>query len=208
MAKPLQIVAGQKFGRLTAVESVGRLTRGNAWTTAWRFTCECGGEKIAGGPEVCSGKVSSCGCWYNGRSKKRGHGSYQQMMRRCHNPKSKDYHRYGGRGISVCDRWRFGDGVFNGPELFFRDMGEPATQGLSLERIDNNRGYAPDNCRWASAHEQALNKRNNYFEPGVDPRRVCADAGVRYGTFRQRVSKGWSFSEALVASDFRKIKRV
>lgn len=86
-----------------------------------------------------------------------GYGSLRSAIDRCHNPNSKDFARYGGRGITVCDRWR------DDPSLFFSDIGE-RPEGATLDRIDGSRGYEPGNCRWATWTEQARNRSNNKLE--------------------------------------------
>ena len=89
---------------------------------------------------------------------------YTQFMNiksRCHIKSNKDYIRYGAKGITVCDRWLLGDSEHSGFEYFLMDMGEPPIDKPSLDRVDNSKGYSPDNCRWADSTQQANNKRTN-----------------------------------------------
>lgn len=95
------------------------------------------------------------------------------MISRCHNPKDKDFPNYGGRGISVCDRWQ----SFN---VFIADMG-PKPEGMSLDRIDVNGDYCPENCRWASALQQGRNKRNNRWVTILGERYIVAEAARLFG---------------------------
>ena len=135
------------------------------------FRCSCGVEKRMRASRVLSGHIKSCGCLsrevVGDRSRVHGHASdaagrgsgvhsrtyyaWSSMRSRCSNPRNRRFATYGARGISVCDRWR--DSFAN----FLADMG-PAPDGLTLDRIDNDRGYEPNNCRWASRAEQARNK--------------------------------------------------
>ena len=136
---------------------------------------------------------------------KHGHGSsrnptyskYQAMKQRCLNPKHKGWPRYGGRGIKVCERW------LNSFENFLADMGE-SPEGMSIDRIDSDGHYEPANCRWASADEQANNKRNNRrieIEGMVfaSLSRACDHFGISYGVVRGRISRGNSIEQALKA---------
>lgn len=111
----------------------------------------------------------------------------QQMIRRCHDPKNPRFSDYGARGITVCDSWRAS------PRAFVEDVA-PRPPGMTIERPDNDRGYGPDNFKWATRAEQARNKRNNIWVE-VDGRRLilkdaCALLGMPYGAIAKRVSKG------------------
>lgn len=126
----------------------------------------------------CSIQCSAAGKRVHGlssaRSKKIGQNSYYMAKKRCHNPRDKNYPSYGAVGITMCDRWRFGENGKTGLECFFDDMGPKPNGNYTLERKDNRRGYAPDNCIWATRKTQARNKRNN--------RRVVRSDGASYAT--------------------------
>lgn len=155
-------LAGKKFGRLTGIKQE-YMERG-AWY--WSFLCDCGNTVIRKGSLVKCGNTSSCGCAKN-NSHARTHGmssspeyqSWCSMKDRCLNPNNKRYFDYGGRGITVCDRW------IEGFDNFFADMGErpEPKHKYSIERIDNSLGYSPENCKWSSVEEQAMNKRNTVY---------------------------------------------
>lgn len=120
------------------------------------------------------------------------------MLTRCYNKKRRDYCRYGGSGITVCDEWR-GE---NGCKAFVDwAINNGYKDGLSIDRIDGSKGYSPDNCRWATPSEQCLNRRNNHlieYNGEIKPLKQWADiAGVRKDTFRRRLLHGWSIEEAI-----------
>lgn len=177
-------LTGQKFNRLTALSFVGKDASNNA---RWLFRCDCGAQTEARGSEVVRGSVASCGCLVrdatraanvsHDMAKTKVYKVWIAMRRRCTNPADVTYADYGGRGIIVCGRW------LDSFENFFADMGEPPA-GLSLDRIDNNGDYSPDNCRWSDDVAQHRNKRNSrvWTLYGVDyPSAPAAAAALGVG---------------------------
>lgn len=123
---------------------------------------------------------------------KRSYRKWSSMLRRCYDPGHPAYQHYGGRGIQVCARWR----GKNGYDLFVADLGEPP-EGLTLERIDNSKGYEPTNCRWATWKEQAQNRRKRPFVKG-SLKDLARQAGLSYATVYQRMRSGlWTLDKAL-----------
>lgn len=153
-------IAGQKFGRWTAIEFQRSTPSRQA---VWLCRCECGQEASVQSGSLISRKSKSCGCIKREMLLKRNstHGlrrhplypCWNNMVHRCTNPKAVEWHRYGARGIKVCDRWL----VFKN---FMEDMVE-CPPGCSLDRIDNSSGYSKENCRWATFDQQSNNKRSN-----------------------------------------------
>jgi len=165
---------GQIFNRLTVMSLAHR---DHKYNKHWNCLCKCGGTTIVRGDKLIDGGVKSCGCLrrentmsaaqrargknivgYGNRTYLRD--SYRSMIRRCYDPKHPGYSKYGGKGIAVCDRWRFGETGKTGLDCFCKDMGL-RPQGLTIDRIDGVQGYFPENCRWATSKEQAANKQSN-----------------------------------------------
>jgi len=207
MSKRIDLT-GQRFGRLTVVEKAERATDGRA---LWRCTCECGGEKITRAQRLSSGATRSCGCLGREKSAERApdlsranrtHGmtdtpeyeSWSAMVQRCTNQRNPDYSGYGGRGITVCGRWR------TSFEAFYADMG-PRPAETSLDRIDVNGNYEPGNCRWATRKEQQRNTRRNRLVMAFGEELPLAEwaerIGIDYGALQGRLDRGWSTERAL-----------
>ena len=145
---------GQKFERLTVIERAGT---SKSKKVLWRCMCDCGTETVVDTCSLVTKNTTSCGCLLKEKITKHGgwnKGSYntwRAMIRRCNNPEDKDYPKYGGRGVSVCQQWL-------DYTIFAKDMGEP--QGdETLDRIDTYGNYTPENCRWAGVKTQNRNTR-------------------------------------------------
>jgi hypothetical protein len=117
------------------------------------------------------------------------HTVWRNLFRRCYNPRSSDYVNYGGRGIKVCDRWHGEDGFYN----FIKDIGLRPSKDYSLDRIDVNKGYSPDNVRWADAKTQAQNKRNNIVVSFMGSDANLANLARRYKVSYQSL---WKMTQA------------
>ena len=182
---------GKKLGKLTVI----KFTKNASHDSYWLCHCECGNRRI-----ICAGDLQrrnkkSCGCLQktHGMTSARVYGVWSSMIKRCSNKNHKDFKYYGGRGIKVCKRWhKF--------ENFFEDMGHP-NSNLSLDRINNNSNYSPDNCRWATQSEQANNKRNTVLIKYKDKIKTLMqwskDLNINRKTLSGRIRRGWSVEKAI-----------
>jgi hypothetical protein len=134
--------------------------------------------------------------------KKAEYARYNAMRARCTNPNNNAYANYGGRGISVCDRWLFGADGRTGFDCYLEDMGRrPA--GMTLERVDNNKGYGPDNCKWATVTEQHDNMRTLRMVTAFGITKPLAkwarERQMEKATLKRRIQRGWTPEEAVTA---------
>lgn len=167
------IEIGTRFTRLVAVSETRKVMPNGRLLSAWLMVCDCGKEKVCASQNLKGGRQKSCGCLRAEKSSdtKTIHGAqktgqrwpeysiWSAMKRRCLNPKSKFFRYYGGRGITVCDRWAFGANGLTGFQCFVNDMGRRPSPELSIDRIEVNGNYEPGNCRWATKKEQHDNRR-------------------------------------------------
>ena len=151
-----QSIEGRRFGRLTVL-SFCDVKSSNA---RWLCICDCGRERVVAACHLKSGHTTSCGCVRRTHGCSRSsveYGIWRGMKTRCSNPRDPSFHKYGGRGIDVCKRWR------EDFAAFLADVGPRPSPAHSLERIDNSRGYESANVRWATPAEQARNTRRNHY---------------------------------------------
>ena len=183
-------ITGHRFGRLTAIRYLGNRT--------YLCRCDCGHEKPIARQSLVSGKSKSCKCYQreiqaarklkHGKARTGTYRTWVGMMHRCLNPTNKRYSTYGGRGIKIHESWTTFDG-------FYADMGD-RPPGMSLDRIDNGKGYSPDNCRWASVSQQQRNKRSNalisYRGESLPIVTWAERFGVPYHIIWNRSRAGWN----------------
>ena len=193
-------LTGQKFGRLTVLrQAPDKIKPSGAHSKMWECKCDCGNIKIISRSSLVSGDTVSCGCYHkeHTHNKKKKHGltntklytKWSGIVQRCTNPNAIHYDMYGGRGITICDEWRndfysfYSWSIENG----YKD-------GLTIDRIDNNKGYYPENCRWTELETQANNtRRNHYITYNNETKTLTQWArllNVNVETLRYRVNHG------------------
>lgn len=190
-------LTGRKFGLLTVLKVDPKVyPSGDA---KWECICECGVITNVYGYNLKNGNTKSCGCLTtktHGMVDTPEYKIWGGIKQRCYNPKDRQYHLYGGRGIVMSEEWK------NSFEIFYRDMGPRPTPQHSVEREKNDEGYNKENCRWATKVEQANNTRSNVFYTYNGVARTiagwCRELGLDQGLVYNRVyGLGWSFEKAI-----------
>lgn len=195
-------LTGKKVGLITVIRRSSNSHR------HWFCKCSCGTTKNIYYVHLARDRIKSCGCLQRkvasqtAKITSRKHGmrrtptynSWQGMKSRCYRTTDPDFYRYGARGIKVCDHWK------DSFENFYKDMGDrPA--GKSLDRIDNDSNYKPENCRWSTCKEQQNNRSSNaiytYKGRSQNIRAWATEYNIKYGTLQSRLFMGWSIERAL-----------
>lgn len=186
-------ITGKKYNHLLVLGYLGN--------SKWNCKCDCGKEKIIKTTKITTGHTTSCGCIKKTNALKHGltntkeYHIWNNIKARCSNPNNLGYKNYGGRGIKICKEWE------ESFENFLKDMGN-CPVGYSIERINNNKGYFKDNCKWASSKEQSLNRRSNNvitFNGEQKPlKQFCNELDKNYKKVFARITQlNWSIEDAL-----------
>lgn len=192
----LRDLTGMKFGRLSVIERADPLGKKGVY---WRCICDCGKECTVLGNALVTRHTKSCGCYLretsnrpksHGLSKTKEHAIWKAMRQRCNDKNASNYHRYGGRGIKICTEWNLFINFYNWCQNSgFKD-------GLTIDRIDNDGNYEPNNCRWVDKSTQGNNKSNNrkmmFNGELVSVTRVGSIIGIDRRTISYRLKSGWT----------------
>jgi hypothetical protein len=187
--------AGVRLGRLVVLHHLEERQDGAVMVMC---RCDCGVERPFRRHMLLSGRRKSCGCGRGSgppckwrKAHLTGYRAWRSMRSRCEAPNDKDWKYYGGRGIAVCERWRSFD-------AFFEDMG-PRPPGMTLERVDNDKGYEPGNCKWATRDEQMTNRSNTvrvaHGGRAVTASEIVRETGLQRNTVLYRIKKGWAYED-------------
>lgn len=203
-------LTGIRFGRLVVIRRAGQRNSFALWACA----CDCGGSAVVMGVSLRRGATKSCGCLRRDVSTARftthgavgtpEHCSWNAMLGRCNNPNNKKWSRYGGRGITVCERWR----EF---ENFLADMGHRPSISHSIDRINNEGNYEPSNCRWATQSQQQNNRSTNLnlsaFGMTMNLKQWSTHLSVDYSTLQRRLAKQWPLEKVLSKRRYTRTKK-
>ena len=197
-------LTGKRFGRLIVLKlSNTQIPKANR---RWDCICDCGNEVTTVGSNLVTGHTKSCGCLnieaarnrklVHGKTNTKIHSVWNEMKQRCNNPNAGKFPQYGGRGISVCKEWS--DNFLS----FFSWATENGyKEGLSIDRINPDGNYEPDNCRWTTNKVQCNNKTNNriYEIDGLSYtlQQLADISGINNGTIRSRLKRGWDIKKSI-----------
>ena len=185
-----------KFGRLTVLS---RVETDMKTQIQWACRCDCGIIRHVFGNALRSGRTLSCGCLHaeqirtHGKTKTPEFTVWQMMRQRCNNPRHRSYPSYGGRGIKVCHRWE------NSFTDFLADMGKRPSKSFTLDRVDNDAGYSPHNCQWATPKKQGRNKRSTHLISYNGEQQSIGEWARRLGMVKSTLArrlKRWSVEDA------------
>lgn len=205
---------GKRFGKLIVLGISDK--KGKSGHKYYRCLCDCGNEKDISASHLATGASKSCGCGVrlatikrnttHGLSKSRLFTKWMNMKSRCSNPNDKAYAYYGGKGIKVCDEWQT-----NFMAFYDWSMSNGYSDNLTIERIDVNGDYMPNNCKWIPFCDQAKNKSNNRFVEINGTKKLisewCKESPVSMTTIYQRIRNGWNEIDAITMPDQRKIRK-
>lgn len=192
-------ITGRHFGRLLAIQKSFIKNKDQYW----ECRCSCGNTTFVKKGHLTSGRIKSCGCLLKENNTGYKHGLshskilriFQGMLNRCYNKKEKAYKNYGARGITICKEW-----LNNRLNFYYWAISNGYKDGLTIERIDNNKGYSPDNCKWDTYKQQARNTRRNliitYKEKSLCLATWCEKLGLDYRLTEGRLRRGWSVERA------------
>lgn len=194
-------LTGKKFEKLFVLERFG-----NKFPVRWTCVCDCGNASHPSSQALRNGLAKSCGCLIKeklksgvlrskGRAKhKKLYKVWDTMKQRCSNPNHKNFKRYGERGISFCEKWKSFD-------VFFEEIGYLWEDGLSIDRIDNDKGYCKENCRWITKKENCNNTSKNIIftlDNYTDTlKKLCEKFGFKYKRVHQNLTRTGSFEKAI-----------
>jgi len=195
-------ISGQKFGRLTAIKRVGKT---NQRRSIWLCNCECGNTTKVSISDLISGSTKSCGCLREDVNLKHGgaklesrlYNIWKNMKKRCYNPHREDYKWYGDKGVEVCEEWRASFAKFR---EWAKSNGY--SEDLTIDRINGDGDYRPENCRWVSTKKQALNRSDNinltYNGETQTLKEWSNELEIGYQTLFARIKRlGWPIEKAL-----------
>jgi len=198
---------GQTYGLLKVINFSHKIFRSSrqGYYNFWECLCTCGNKTIVLSENLKNGNTKSCGCQSSrltfkdritkhNQSNTKTYNSWRAMKDRCYSKNHIEYKRYGGKGITVCDRW------INSYENFLKDMGEKPL-GMSLDRINSKKNYEPKNCKWSSIKEQQNNKSTNVFIKFNGQSLTISQWADKFNMpssrLRARIKRGWNFKDAI-----------